>query len=70
MVYILKKTTNANCICDNEIKKMKNIEQIVIIWQNAKCSIVYILGKFRIMYSFFFIISVQQTIKLTTIQDG
>lgn len=50
---------------------MKNIEQIVIIWQNAKCSIVvYILGKFRIMYSFFFIISVQQTIKLTTIQDG
>ena len=70
MVYIFLKTTNANCICDNEIKKMKNIEQIVIIWQNAKCSIVYILGKFRIMYSFFFIISVLQTIKLTTIQDG
>lgn len=27
---IHKKTTNANCICDNEIEKMKNIEQIVV----------------------------------------
>lgn len=38
---IYKKTTNANCICDNEIEKMKNIEQIVVNWQNTKCVIVY-----------------------------
>lgn len=40
MIFI-KKKTNANCICDNEIEKMKNIEQIVVNWQNTKCVIVY-----------------------------